>query len=147
MEKRVLFICIHNSARSQMAEAWLNHLCGETFIAESAGLEAGTLNPLAVQVMQEVEIDISKKGTQEVFDVFTSGRLFTYVITVCDESSAARCPIFPGPAQRLHWSFPDPSTLTGTTEEKLKRVREIRDEIRSKVEEWCEDVCPQTAVG
>ena len=127
-----------------MAEAWLRYTCGDTFEVESAGLEPGKLNPLAVQVMQEVGIDISKKGTQEVFDVFKSGRLFTYVITVCDESSAEKCPIFPGPAQRLHWSFPDPSQVTGTEEEKLKSVREIRDEIRCKVEEWCEEVCPET---
>ena len=128
-----------------MAEAWLNYICGDTFQAESAGLEPGALNPLAVQVMQEVEIDISKKKTQEVFDVFTSGKLFAYVITVCDEASAEKCPIFPGPTQRLHWSFPDPSTVPGTSEEKLKKVREIRNQIRHKVEEWCEEVCPQAA--
>src|SRR2546423_3842795 len=105
MKKRVLFICVHNSARSQMAEAWLNTICGEYFEAQSAGLEPGTLNPLAVQVMAEAGIDISKKKTQAVFDVFTSGQLFAYVITVCDETSAEKCPIFPGPATRLHWSF------------------------------------------
>src|SRR5207249_3661322 len=88
MKKRVLFICIHNSARSQMAEAWLNQICGEYFEAQSAGLEPGALNPLAVEVMAEAEIDISKKKTQGVFDVFKSGQLFAYVITVCDETSA-----------------------------------------------------------
>src|SRR5437764_6543439 len=98
MKIKVLFICIHNSARSQMAEAWLNHICGEFFEAQSAGLEPGTLNPVAVQVMQEAGIDISHKKTQAVFDVFKSGQLFRYVITVCDESSAKKCPIFPGPA-------------------------------------------------
>src|SRR5215210_3424142 len=125
MKPKVLFICIHNSARSQMAEAWLNYVCGEFFEAQSAGLERGTLNPLAVQVMSEVGIDISNKKTQAVFDVFRSGQLFTYVITVCDETSAERCPIFPGPAQRLHWSFADPSAVTGTSEEKLEKVRAI----------------------
>ena len=143
MKTKVLFICIHNSARSQMAEAWLNYTCGDFIEAQSAGLEPGTLNPLVVDVMREVEIDISKKKTQAVFDVFKSGQLFGYVITVCDETSAERCPIFPGPAKRLHWSFPDPSTLTGTREEKLLSVRRIRDEIRQKVEEWCEEVCPK----
>jgi arsenate reductase len=146
MKKKVLFICIHNSARSQMAEAWLNHICGDTFEAESAGLEPGTLNPLAVEVMREAGIDISKKETQAVFDVFKSGKLFAYVVTVCDETSAERCPIFPGPAQRLHWSFPDPSAATGTNEEKLEKVRAIRDEIRRKVEEWCDEVCPATVL-
>src|SRR4026208_915827 len=141
MKKRVLFICVHNSARSQMAEAWLNTICGEYFEAQSAGLEPGTLNPLAVQVMAEAGIDISKKKTQAVFDVFVSGQLFAYVITVCDEASAEKCPIFPGPTRRLHWSFPDPSRLTGTHAEKLAAVREIRDEIRARIEEWCDEVC------
>jgi arsenate reductase len=146
MKPKVLFICVHNSARSQMAEAWLRNICGDFFEAHSAGLEPGVLNPLAVKVMREVGIDISKKKTKAVFDVFKSGQLFTYVITVCDESSAEKCPIFPGPTKRLHWNFPDPSQVTGSDEEKLARVREIRDEIRDKIEDWCTEVCmPETA--
>lgn len=141
MKERVLFICIHNSARSQMAEAWLNQICGERFVAQSAGLEPGTLNPFVVEAMAEVDIDIAGKATQAVFDVWKSGPLFAYVVTVCDETSAEKCPVFPGPAQRLHWGFPDPSVLTGTHEEKLAGVRRIRDEIRAKVETWCEEVC------
>ncbi len=143
MKKRVLFICVHNSARSQMAEAWLNHTCGEYFEAQSAGLEPGTLNPLAVQVMAEAGIDISKKKTQAVFDVFKSGQLFAYVITVCDETSAEKCPIFPGPATRLHW--PDPSEVQGSETAKLEEVRLIRDEIRAKIAQWCEEICLQPA--
>jgi arsenate reductase len=143
----VLFICIHNSARSQMAEAWLNHICGDYFAAESAGLEPGTLNPLVVDAMAEVGIDISKNKTQAVFDVFKSGKLFAYVITVCDETAAERCPIFPGVTKRLHWSFPDPSTLIGLREQKLVEVRKIRDEIRTKIESWCEEVCPPQPSG
>ena len=142
---KVLFICVHNSARSQMAEAWLNYTCGDFFEAQSAGLEAGTLNPLVIEAMREVDVDISHKSTQRVFDVFASGQLFGYVITVCDEANAERCPVFPGYAQKLHWSFPDPSALTGSREEKLKEIRKIRDEIRCKVEEWCEQTCPQAA--
>ena len=92
--------------------------------------------------MHETGIDISHKETRAVFDVFKTGQLFAYVVTVCDETSAEKCPIFPGPTKRLHWSFPDPSTVTGTKEEKLRQVREIRDEIRQKIEEWCEEVCP-----
>ena len=141
MKPNILFICIHNSARSQMAEAWLNRLCGEFFAAESAGLEPGTLNPLVIEAMQEVGIDISKKKTQAVFDVFKSGKLFSHVVTVCDETSAERCPIFPGVAKRLHWGFPDPSVLTGTDDEKLAGVRTIRDAIRAKIEAWCEENC------
>ena len=142
MKTKVLFICIHNSARSQMAEAWLNYTCGDSFEAQSAGLEPGTLNPLVVEAMQEVGIDLSRKKTQGVFDVFKSSQLFSHVITVCDAASAERCPIFPGVVTRLHWSFRDPSGLTGTKEEKMREVRAIRDEIRQKVEEWCETVCP-----
>jgi arsenate reductase len=141
MKKNVLFVCIHNSARSQMAEAWLNHVCPDYFEAHSAGLEPGTLNPLVVEVMRETGIDLSGNTTKSVFDMFKSGKLFAYVITVCDEASAERCPIFPGVTKRLHWSFPDPSTLSGTHDEKLKRVREIRELIRHKVERWCEEVC------
>lgn len=125
-----------------MAEAWLNHVCGEFFDAESAGLEPGTLNPLVVEAMKEVGIDISKKKTQAVFDVFKSGKLFSHVVTVCDETSAERCPVFPGIAKRSHWSFPDPSALTGTHAEKMEDVRRIRDEIRARIEQWCEEVCP-----
>jgi arsenate reductase len=138
MEKeKVLFVCVHNSARSQMAEAWMNHLCGNHFEAESAGLEPGVLNPLVITTMMEVGIDISGKTTRSVFDVYKSGELFSYVITVCDESAAEGCPIFPGPAKCLHWSFPDPSTLRGTEQEKLIAIREIRDSIRKAVEEFC----------
>ena len=142
-KKKVLFVCIHNSARSQMAEAWLNHLCGEFFQVHSAGLEPGTLNPLAVKVMEEAGIDISAKKTQSVFDLIQQGKLFNYVITVCDEASAERCPIFPGARERIHWSFPDPSKLFGTQEEKLQRVRDIRDSIETQVQAWCSTMCFQ----
>ncbi len=140
-DTKVLFVCIHNSARSQMAEAWLNHLCGETFAAQSAGLEAGTLNQLVVESMADVGIDISENKTKSVFDMFKSGALYSYVITVCDEASAERCPIFPGITKRLHWSFPDPSQLAGSKDDKLQRIAEIRDQVRRKIEGWCEDLC------
>jgi len=141
MKQKVLFICVHNSARSQMAEALLNDIYGDHFEAHSAGLEPGTLNPLAVEAMREIGIDISHKGTQSVFDVFKSGELFAYVITVCDESSAERCPIFPSVATRLHWSFPDPAALKGTCEERLAGTREIRDQIGDRIEMWCDEMC------
>jgi len=91
--------------------------------------------------MREIGIDISQKQTQSVFDVFKSDELFSYVITVCDETSAERCPIFPGVARRLHWSFPDPAALSGTHEEGLAGTRKIHDEIRARVEMWCDEVC------
>jgi arsenate reductase len=141
MKKGVLFVCIHNSARSQMAEAFLNGVCGEDFEAHSAGLEPGKLNPIVVEAMKEVGIDISGNKTKAVSDMLKAGRMFAYVITVCDEASAERCPIFPGVAKRLHWSFPDPSAFQGTREEKLAKTREVRDMIKAKVENWCAGIC------
>ena len=127
-----------------MAEAFVNHTCGDEFEAQSAGLAPGTLNPLVVEVMAELGIDISHKGTQCAADLAESGAIFDYVVTVCDESSARTCPVFPGPAERLHWTFPDPSALRGTKTEKLGAVRKIRDQIRARVEMWCEEVCAKT---
>jgi arsenate reductase len=142
MKKKVLFVCIHNSARSQMAEAFLNGICGEQFEAHSAGLEPGKLNPVVVQAMREIGIDISRNQTKAVFDMYKSEKNFAYVITVCDETSAERCPIYPGVTTRLHWSFPDPSSFQGTHDEKLARTREIRDTIKAKIEDWCAEACP-----
>ena len=130
---KVLFVCIHNSARSQMAEAFLNLYGKEEFEAESAGLEAGRLNPNVVKVMAEVGIDISKNQTKSVFDFFKQGRRYNAVVTVCDEASAEQCPIFPGRVKRVAWSFPDPSALSGTQEEVLAETRKVRDMIREKV--------------
>jgi len=140
MKQRVLFVCIHNSARSQMADAWTNHLFGDYLEAESAGLEPGTLNPLAVRAMQEVSIDISGKSTRGVFDLYNAGKLYSYVITVCDQASGERCPIFPGLSSRLHWSFPDPAALQGTDDEKMVEVRKIRDAIRETIESWAGEI-------
>lgn len=120
-----------------MAAALLSKRCGDFFEAHSAGLEPGTLNPLAVQVLREIDIDISKNKTQAVFDVFKSGELFAYVITVCDESEAKGCPIFTGVTTRLHWSFPDPSKFDGTTEEKMRETRRVRDKIDDQIRRFC----------
>jgi arsenate reductase len=144
-KKNVLFICIHNSARSQMAEAFLEQRCAGQFEVESAGLEPGRLNPIVVEAMQEVGIDIAGNPTRAVWDIVKSGKIFAYVITVCDEASAERCPIFPGVTTRLHWGFPDPSGFTGTHDEKLARVREVRDTIKAKVDAWCEEICHAAA--
>ena len=138
--EKVLFVCIHNSARSQMAEAYLNHLAGDRFEAESAGIEPGTLNPVAVEVMKEDGIDISANMTKDVFDFLKAGTLYSYVVTVCDEAAAERCPVFPGPGKRLHWSFPDPSQLQGSREEKLAQTREIREKIKRRIEAFITDV-------
>ncbi|HVM89621.1 MAG TPA: arsenate reductase ArsC [Puia sp.] len=133
---KVLFVCIHNSARSQMAEAFLNKYGSNDFIAESAGLEPGTLNKNVVAVMKEEGIDISRNQTKSVFDLFVKGERYDAVITVCDEASAERCPIFPGKVKRLAWSFEDPSSFAGTNEEIMERTRKVRDAIEAKVNEF-----------
>ena len=138
-KKRVLFVCIHNSARSQMAQAFLNLIASDCFVAESAGLEADTLNPIAVEAMAEVRIDISSNTTRKAFDVLKSGKRFHYVITVCDAVSAQKCPVFPGALRHINWSFPDPAQLQGTHEEIMTEVRKIRDAIKAKIESWISD--------
>jgi len=133
---RVLFVCNHNSARSQMAEAFLNYLAGDRFEAESAGLEPGKLNPNVVKVMHEESMDISQNKTKDVFDFYKQGKHFDYVITVCDESKAEQCPFFPSQRGKIHWSFNDPSTFTGTHEEILAQVRTVRDAIKKQIENF-----------
>ncbi len=136
---KILFVCIHNSARSQMAKAFLKKYGGELFEAESAGLEPGTLNPNVVTVMQEVGIDLTGKPTQAVFDLFQQGRLYNAVITVCNKEAAERCPLFPGNVKRIPWSFKDPSSLTGTREEVLQHTREVRDEIEQQIKTFVQE--------
>ena len=132
---RVLFVCVHNAARSQMAEAFLNRLAGDRFEAESAGLEPTEINPLAVEVMKEIGIDISMSRAKSVFDFYKENRLYRYVIAVCDEA-VERCPIFPGFATTLHWSFENPAGFTGSREERLAKTREIREQIRKRIGEF-----------
>ena len=132
----ILFVCIHNSARSQMAEAFLKKYGDDIFEVESAGLEPAPINPNVVEVMGEIGIDLRQKGTQDVFTLFRQGRLFNIVVTVCDQASAERCPIFPGMIKRLGWSFPDPAAFEGSHEEVLQKTREVRDEIEEKIKDF-----------
>jgi arsenate reductase (thioredoxin) len=137
----ILFVCIHNSARSQMAETLLNSLGIEGVKAQSAGLEEGKLNPVAVEAMKEIGIDISDNKTKTVKGFIESGKQYDYVITVCDATSGERCPIFPGnPYKRLHWSFDDPSSFPGTPEEKLTKTRIVRDQIKAKIDEFAREL-------
>jgi arsenate reductase len=136
----VLCLCVHNSARSQMAEAYFSRFGPDLFRAESAGLEPGMLNPYVIRAMQEEGIDISRKKTQSVFELYKAGRTYQYVITVCSEEAAERCPVFPGRSHKLHWPFPDPSTFRGDDETVMAQVREVRDAIREKVREFVAEV-------
>jgi arsenate reductase len=138
---RVLFLCGHNSARSQMAEAFLGVIGRGSFEVESAGLElADRINPLVVEVMKEVGIDLEGKRMQRVFDLFRENRHYDYVIAVCDAAKAGKCPVFPGSCKKLHWPFEDPAGLEGTWEEKLEKTRAIREEIRLRIENWIEEL-------
>lgn len=134
---KVLFVCIHNSARSQMAEELLRKYAGDRFEVESAGIEPGTLNPYVVEALKEDGIDISGKKPQSVQQLKDAGKTYDYVIAVCDESAAARCPVFPGKVKQIRWGFRDPSQFSG--EDKLAQVREVREEIRAKIQEWIEE--------
>jgi arsenate reductase (thioredoxin) len=133
----VLFICTHNSARSQMAEGLLRHIAGERFEVESAGTEQTHVRPLAIEAMKELGIDISVQTSKTISSL--GERKFDYAITVCDSANEA-CPIFPGGTRRLHWSFDDPSAATGSDEDRLAVFRRVRDEIRGQIEKFLAEV-------
>ncbi len=139
-KRRVLFICVHNSGRSQMAEAFLKSLAGNRFEVESAGLEPTHVNPLVIEAMREAGMDLSKNRTESVFKLYQEGRLFDYVITVCDKTTEKQCPLFPGVTRRLNWPFDNPEEFEGSHEEKLTRVRHLRDEIKARIETWLRDL-------
>ena len=132
---KVLFICRHNSTRSQIAEAYLKEMGGEHFLVESAGFDPGPINPDVIRVLQEEGIDISHKTSQKVFDLFKQGKIFDFVITVCEQEEG-QCPVFPGVTHRLHLPFPDPAQVTGDEEERLAAIRSIRDQIKANISEF-----------
>jgi arsenate reductase len=139
--QRVLFLCTGNSARSQMAEAFLRKYAGDAFEVHSAGLEPKGLNPLTVKVMGEAGIDISDQKSKGI-DTYLGKVLFQYLITVCDDADK-NCPtVWPGVNTRMHWSFEDPARFEGTEEERLARFRQVRDLIENKVKEWVTEQNP-----
>jgi arsenate reductase (thioredoxin) len=128
---KVLFLCTGNSARSQIAEGYLRHVAGDLFEPLSAGIEPKGLNPLAVETMREIGIDISKQRSKDVGEFI--GQSIPYVITVCNNAKQ-RCPIFPRTYKFLHWSFDDPADAKGSHDEELAVFRRVRDEIGSRIE-------------
>jgi len=137
-KKKVLFVCIHNSARSQMAEAFLNQMAGESFIAESAGMEPGRMNPIVVEAMQEIGIDISKNMTNSVAAYLNKGRRYDYVITVCDKAKET-CPHIPAAKLNTHHPFTDPAYYIGDEEEVSGKYRDVRDRIGIFVKAFIEE--------
>lgn len=130
MKKRVLFLCTHNSARSQIAEGLLRHMAGDRFEVVSAGTEKTRVHPLAIEAMREIGVDVSGQ-TSKTLDAF-AGEQFDYVITVCDRANES-CPMFPGHGRRIHWSFDDPSAAVGSDEQRLRAFRTVRDAIRQQL--------------
>ena len=129
---RVLFLCTHNSARSQMAEGLLRHLAGDRFEVHSAGTETTSVRPEAIEAMSELSVDISGQESKTLERYL--GEPFDYVVTVCDDANEA-CPVFPGAENRLHWSFRDPSRAEGSEEERLEVFRKVREEIQGRISE------------
>lgn len=132
---RVLFLCTGNTARSQMAEAFLREYGGDRFEAYSAGLEPAVINPYVYRVMEEVGLDLSGQRSKSISEYM--GKVhFGYLITVC-ANAEEKCPaVFPGMGQRLHWPFDDPAAFEGTDEEKLAKFREVRDQIEQRIKDW-----------
>jgi len=133
MKKKVLFLCTGNSCRSQMAEGFLRTIGGDAYEAHSAGTKPTTLNPLAIEAMREIGIDISGQRSKNASEYL--GTHFPFIITVCDNAKE-HCPIFPGPAMRVHWPFEDPADATGSHEERLQVFRKVRDQIAARVKEF-----------
>lgn len=130
---RVLFVCSHNSARGQMAEAFFNHYAHENELAESAGVEPGTLNSYVVRAMAEKGFDLSQNQTKCIFELYKEGHHFTHVVSVCDPEVAEQCPVFPGVMKNVHWNLKDPSAFVGSDEEIMQQVRHVRDAIEEHV--------------
>lgn len=137
---KVLFVCVHNSARSQIAEELLRLKMGESVYADSAGLEPGELNPIVIDILKAIGIDISEKQTKSVIDLFKQSARFNYVITVCDEANGESCPIFPGALQHIHWNIPDPSAFKGTYDEKYAMTVSVMAMIETKIDEFLESI-------
>jgi arsenate reductase len=145
MKPRVLILCTGNSARSQMAEGLLFHLAGDRYDVSSAGTKPSLVNPLAVQAMAERGIDIHAHRSKHLSEFLSQP--FDYVITVCDDA-AEQCPVFPGRAERLHWSFPDPASVTGGDLERLAVFRAVRDAIETRLRSWlAEKANPRSGAG
>ena len=139
IKKSILVVCVHNSARSQMAEEYFKLYGGNLFTAESAGLEPGNLNPYVVSVLKEDGIDISTKKTQNAFDLHKNGNKYSYVITVCSREAEERCPVYPNTLQRYHWPFDDPSSFSGTDIEIMDKTRAVRDQIKIKIQNFIKE--------
>ena len=136
---KLLFVCVHNSGRSQIAEEYLKKIAGDRFEVESAGSKPTSLNPLVQKVMEEEGFDLSEKKTQSTWNLFKEGRFYNYIITVCDRAHEEECPLFPKPYVQLNWPYPDPESFTGTEEERLEQTRSLRDSIKTRINQFIKE--------
>jgi arsenate reductase len=132
---RVLFVCVQNSFRSQIAEAIMNKKYGDRFFAESAGLNQGEIHPLTIRIMEDYGLDISGNNVDSVFDFYKEGRVYSYVITVCSRDNEKQCPVFPGIRRRFNWDLENPEDYTGSEEENFHKAIKLRDEIERRIDE------------
>jgi arsenate reductase len=140
MKPKILFVCVHNSGRSQMAEAFMRRVAGDVFDVSSAGIEPGVLNPDVVQAMAEIGYDISRARTKSIAEGEIAGNEYRHVVTVCAESEAAQCPIFPTAGRREHWFFDDPAAITSIDPAiVMHSVRAIRDRVLERVRTWAQE--------
>ncbi len=133
---RILFVCVENSFRSQIAESIMKKKYSDKFEVESAGLEPGVINEWEIRVMSEYGIDISENKTNSVFDYYKEGRLYSYIITVCSKEEEERCPVFPGIRQRIHWGFDNPIDFSGTDKEKYENAIHLRNMIEKRIDNF-----------
>lgn len=146
-KKSILVVCVHNSARSQMAEEYFKKFAGDFFTAESAGLSPGNLNPYVIRVLKEEGIDISNKETQNAFELYEQGKSYTYVITVCSQEAHEQCPVYPNTLHRYHWPFDDPSSFKGSDLEIIEKTRVVRNQIKAKVKEFVDKYRKSIPIG
>jgi arsenate reductase len=139
MKKKVLFVCVHNSARSQIAEELMNKHGGELFEAESCGFAPTAINPLIVELMKEEGIDLSGKETKSVFNLFSRKNFYSYIITVCKRAEEKECPVFPGMVYRYHWDLENPEDYEGSHDEKMTQLRDLKDRIEKRVLDFIEE--------
>jgi arsenate reductase len=139
-KRRVLFISPVNDSRSQMAEALLNSLAGDEYEAWSAGFQPGELSPVTVQVMREIGVDICTQRTKKLFELYRSGMVFNHIVTLCDVSVGEKSPIYPNHRYYIEWSTPDPDAFEGPEEERTRRLRQCRDRLQRRIEEWLHEL-------
>ena len=146
-KRRVLFMSPVNDSRTQMAEALFNSLAGDEYEAWSAGFQPGELSPVTVKVMREIGLDISAQRTKKLFELYRSGMLFNHIVALCDLSVGEKSPIYPNHRYYIEWSTPDPDAFASTEEERMRRLRRCREELKQRIGEWLQELSVRQKKG